>query len=150
LSLRSKGIAFKHCNFAQLTPVDQAGICSGASVFVAVHGAGISNVIFTPSECPLIEINFRRYWFCDEVCAKHFNGKLKFDQKCGRKWRNALKFHKADFHNLSYLLNRQYVEFEAEAYDSYRSRNPISRKKVFVDGAQLVTVIEQVWQSRLS
>jgi len=134
-------IPFKSLNFATLSPEDQASICSLARVFISIHGAGTSNLIFTPEDCPLIEINFRKYWFCDEVCDRHFSGELKYDERCDGGLNFMPEFHKADFHNLCQLLDKRYIEVEAEKYDGYRSRNPISRKKVFVDGDRLSLIV---------
>jgi hypothetical protein len=147
--LAKADIPFMGCNFTEMSPQDQVDICGGASVFVSVHGAGNANLIFTPEDCPLIEINFRRYWFCDEVCEEHFSGELKYNENCDGRLTFRPYFHKADFHNLCYLLNKRYIEVEAEMYEGFRSRNPISRMKVFVNGNKLVSIIEREYGETL-
>lgn len=141
--LASLEIPFKSCDFGSISPRRQAELCGGARVLVSAHGAGNSNVIFTPRSCSLVEVNFRKYWFCDGVCDEHFSGRLKYDQDCDGTLGWEPYFHKADFHNLCFLLGRRYVEVEAEAYAGYNARNPISRKKVFVGGDRLVSIIKR-------
>jgi hypothetical protein len=141
--LASLEIPFKTCDFGRISPRRQAELCGGARVLVSAHGAGNSNVIFTPRSCSLVEVNFRKYWFCDRVCDEHFEGRLEYDQDCGGTFYWGPSFHKADFHNLCFLLGRRYVEVEAEAYAGYTARNPISRRKVFVSGDHLVSIIKR-------
>ena len=60
-------IPFKFCCFDDMTPEEQYHICSESALFISAHGAACSNIIFTPSSTPLIEINFRKDWYCDPV-----------------------------------------------------------------------------------
>lgn len=141
--LSQTGIPFKACDFAKLAPADQAAICGGASIFVSAHGAGLSNMIFTPDDCNVMEFNFRKHWFCDPVCDAHYSGKLAQDKKCDGALTFQPNFHKADYSNLSRLLDKTYVELEVERYDGHRTRNPVGRKRLFVDGDGLVASIKQ-------
>jgi len=129
----------KVCNFEDMTPQEQAEACSKARVFISVHGAGTINLIFTPMSCPLLEVNFRKNWFCDPVCDAHYLSPDRLDSKCSHS-----VFHKSDFHNLCGLLGKPYTEVEAEYYgDGFIDRNPINRRSVYVDGEKLVNLIDQ-------
>jgi fructose-1,6-bisphosphatase/inositol monophosphatase family enzyme len=92
-----------------MTPEEQYHICSEAALFISAHGAACSNMIFTPSSTPMIEINFRKDWYCDPVCDQHYHNKISFDTKCNGQLLHA-EYHKADFHNLSHLLGKKYYE----------------------------------------
>ena len=138
----------KHCNFAQLSPQDQYDACANSAIIIMAHGAGCTNVIFTPKQTPLIEINFRKHWYCDLVCDDHFSGKISINQKCNGKLTCFNHFHKADYHNLCHLINKKYVEMEAIEYGgSFNTRNPISKQKIFIDGALLENYINQYLES---
>ena len=123
---------FMYCDFGQITPEEQYNICSNARIFISAHGAGCTNIIFTPNSTPLIEVNFRKHWYCDKVCDDHFHGNISMNEKCDGKLTYRPYFHKADYHNLCYLIDKKYIEIEAIKYDGgFLSRNPIS-KKIFI------------------
>lgn len=135
---------FKFCSFHEMTVEQQYEVCSKALVFISAHGAGCTNLIFTPLECPLIEINQRTHWYCDPVCDDHFFSKTKINEKCEGKLNYRESYHKADFHNLSYLVGKRYIEISPVKYEGvFQSRNPISKQKIFVDGISLVNSIKQ-------
>lgn len=139
-------LPFKWCNFETMTPEQQYEICSDSAIFVSAHGAGCTNMIFTPINTPMIEISFRTHWYCDNVCDDHFSGKISINEKCNgvfdtKKFYynpNAL-YYKADFHNLSCLLNKPYCEIQPVEYGGkFNGRNPISKQQIFVDGEDLI------------
>jgi len=133
----------KYCNFETISPEEQYNICSKAILFISVHGAGCTNCIFTPIECPLIEINFRNHWYCDPVCDDHFTGKININEKCSGTLNYHNIFHKADYHNLCYLIDKKYTEIEAVRYGGkFLSINPISKESIYIDGNNLVKIIE--------
>jgi len=142
-ALGKRGIPFKHCDFGTVSPHEQVEICRGASVMVGAHGAGLSNMIFTPRHCSVLEYNFRKYWYCDPVCDQHFSGALAYDEKCDSALTANRGFHKADFRNLSLLLDRTYKELDVVGFEGYHARNPIGRNFMIVDGQQLVVEIEK-------
>ena len=123
-------VPFMYCNFAKMKPEEQYDICKNACIFISVHGAGCTNLIFTPVNTPLIEINFRKHWYCDPVCDKHYKGEISMNIKCDGKLTYRPYFHKADYHNLCYLLGKGYLEIEVIKYDGgFIGKNPISKKK---------------------
>ena len=142
-ALDQRGIPFRCCDFSMMTPADQAQMCRGAKIFISAHGAGISNIIFTPRHCQVLEYNFRRYWNCDPVCDPHFHGVLTDHEECDGELTFKPYFHKADYHNLCRLLDRPYAELEVIRYDGFITRNPIDRRYLFVDGASLLVEIEK-------
>jgi len=65
--------------------------------------------------------------------------------KCDGKLSFRPYFHKADYHNLCYLLNKKYIEIEAVKYDGgFLSRNPISKKNIYIDGENLIQYIDKL------
>lgn len=136
---------FLYCNFAEMTPKQQYKMCNNASLFISAHGAGCTNLIFTPQTTPLIEINFRKHWYCDPVCDKHFHGKISMNKKCDGKLTYKPEFHKADYHNLCHLLGKKYIEIEAIKYDGgFVTINPISKKYIYIDGDHLIKKINKL------
>ncbi len=136
-------LPLKIANFAELDPQEQESICSGAKIFIAMHGAGLTNLIFTPPDCQIIEVNYRRHWYCDPVCDPHYNGMLAYDEDCGGPLTFKPEFHKADYHNLCGLLGKPYLEMEAERYEGYTQAIPICRKRIYVDSNKLIGYINQ-------
>jgi hypothetical protein len=133
---------FKFCNFENMTPEAQYEICSKALIFISVHGAGCTNLIFTPIECPLIEINFRKHWYCDPVCDDHLFKIVDINEKCNGQLTYSKEFHKADYHNLCYLIGKKYIEIESIKYkDGFNDKNPINKTKIYIDGQNLLNLI---------
>jgi len=128
----------KCCNFSIMTPQEQYDACANSALIIMAHGSGCTNVIFTPKQTPLIEINFRKHWYCDLVCDVHFYEKISINEKCNGKLTCLEHFHKADYHNLCYLIEKKYVEMEAVEYaGKFNTRNPISKQQIYVDGLLL-------------
>jgi hypothetical protein len=64
----------------------QAHAVSNARVLIACHGAGLTNMVFAPAKCHVIEVSFRGT----------------------DSWRlQRLRYHKADFHNLRPAFGRR-------------------------------------------
>lgn len=141
LKSQNLNLPLKTCCFDDLNVKEQYDICSKAIIFITMHGAACTNLIFTPLNTPLIEINFRTHWYCDGVCDDHFNGKISINEKCN----GTLMFpeyHKADYHNLCYLLGKKYYEISPIEYSGkFLNRNPISKENIFIDGDNLVKLI---------
>ena len=143
--LKTQQLTFpiKFCAFHEMTVEEQYEACSRALVFVSAHGAGCTNLIFTPIECPLIEVNQRTHWYCDPVCDDHFFNKTNINDHCQGKLNFRTAYNKADFHDLCYLIGKKYREISPVKYEGvFKSRNPISKQKIFVDGNILVNTIE--------
>lgn len=137
-------IPFQFCCFDDMTPEEQYEICSKAAIFISAHGAACTNIIFTPISTPLIEINFRKDWYCDPVCDNHFHNKISFDTRCNGPLLHP-EYHKADFHNLSYLLGKKYYEITPYKYGgTFRDRNPISKETIYIDGQYLLQLITKI------
>jgi len=143
-------IPFRFCCFDDMTPEEQYNICSEAAIFISAHGAACTNIIFTPISTPLIEINFRKDWYCDPVCDQHFHHTISFDTKCNGPLLHP-EYHKADFHNLSYLLGKKYYEITPDKYSGrFRDRNPISKENIHINGQYLVKLIQKITVLSLS
>jgi len=143
LSKKNFKLPIKVCSFHIMTPEEQYEACSKAAIFINAHGAGCTNLIFTPSNCPLIEVNFRKHWYCNPVCQDHRNFITSINEKCTKYLEEGTKpFFKADFHNLCKLINKKYTEVEVEKYKGIFSNNPIGKEILYVNGPDLVKLIE--------
>ena len=138
-------LPFKFCCFDDMNVQEQYDICSKAAIFISVHNAGCTNLIFTPLNCPLIEINYRKHWYCDPVCDDHLNNKISINKKCNGKLQYYPEYHKADYHNLCHLLGKKYVEIDPIEYGgTYIDRNPINKKRIYIDGENLVNIVNSL------
>jgi hypothetical protein len=134
-------IPIKTCCFDKMSIQEQYDICSGAKVFISMHGAACTNLIFTPQDVIFIEINFRTNWYCDPVCDDHFNCKIGINDKCNGKLLYP-NYHKADYHNLAYLLGRTYFEINPISYGGkFIDRNPISKENIYVNTKEIINII---------
>jgi hypothetical protein len=130
-----------------MTPQEQYDICSGAALFISAHGAACTNMIFMPISTPIIEINFRKHWYCDPVCDNHFHNKISFDTNCDGGLIHP-HYHKADFHNLSHLLGKKYYEITPDKYSGkFRDKNPISKENIHINGEYLIKLIIRITNS---
>lgn len=142
LEVFMKDYPIKVVDFGKMTPEDQYLACSKAKVFISAHGAGCTNLMYTPLDCPLIEINFRTHWYCDPVCDRHFLGELDINNPCGSQLK--IPFHKADYHNLCYAIGKPYHEIQAIKYEGITNRNPISKKRIYISGQVLIDAITNI------
>jgi len=137
-------IPYRYCCFDDMTPEEQYDMCSGAALFISVHGAACTNMIFTPVSTPLIEITFRKHWYCDPVCDGHFHQQIPFDTKCNGPLIHP-EYHKADFHNLCHLLGKKHYEITPDKYSGhFRDKNPISKENIHINGEYLVKLIHTI------
>ena len=142
LSGEDLGMEFRYCSFDEMSVEEQYEICSGAAIFIGAHGAGNTNMIFTPSNCRLLEINLRLHWYCDPVCKDHLENRISINSRCNGRLTYCSEYHKADYHNLCKLLGRGYNEITPVRYGGgFNSDNPISRQSIYIDGKRLVELL---------
>lgn len=147
-SLKNIGLPFKVCDFGNMTPEEQYDICSEAKVFICMHGAGCTNLMFTPKNTPLIEVGFETHWYCDPVCEEHFTGKISVNEKCNGKLHMRNFYHKNDYHNLCYLLGKPYYDIKPTRYGGgFISKNPITKRKVYVDSDEIIELARKLFLS---
>lgn len=126
-------IPFQIACFDDMTLQEQANVLGKTKVMLSCHGAANTNVFLLPDNGHLMEINFRKYWFCDPVCESHFNGTLPYKCKCDGELTYKPYFHKADYHNLAHLFGKKYTELTMENAEGFLDSNPINVQKVFID-----------------
>ncbi len=133
--------------FDEMTLHEQAVIVSKTKVMLSCHGAGNTNVFFLPSNGHLMEINFRKHWYCDPVCKLHSTGELPYTCKCDGKLTYRPYFHKADYHNLAHLFGKQYTELSIEDGEGFIDNNPINITKLYIDGNYVIKMMLSAMQS---
>lgn len=139
------GLPFKVCDFGKMTQEEQYDICSEAKVFICMHGAGCTNLIFTPKNTPLIEVSFQTHWYCDQVCEDHLLGKINMNEKCNGTLNTRKYYHKNDYHNLCYLIGKPYYEINPIRYGGgFINGNPISKRRVYVDSNQIIDLVNKL------
>ena len=142
------GVPFKVCDFGKMTQQEQYDMCSEAKVFICMHGAGCTNLIFTPKNTPLIEISFRTHWYCDPVCDDHLQGKILIHEKCNGKLQTCKEYHKNDYHNLCYLLGKPYYEINPVRYEGgFINNNPISKRRIYVNSNEIIQLSRKLFLS---
>ncbi|QNI46837.1 glycosyltransferase 61 family protein [Synechococcus sp. A15-60] len=136
--LAEVGIFLKVVVFEDLDPLDQWRAVGQARVLIGAHGSGLTNLVFTPVDCQVLEIDFRRLWNCDPLCEAHRSGRLASWESCSK---HPPEYHKADYHNLCGLYGRSYCALSALDSTGYVGSNPIDVSALIVSGNSL---LEQV------
>lgn len=137
-----QAIPFKIVCFDEIPLEEQALVLADTKVMLSCHGAGNTNVFLLPSNGHLMEINFRKHWYCDPVCEQHFAGTLPTTCRCEGQLTWRPYFHKADYHNLAKLFGKKYTELQLEYVDGFIDSNPINVMKVYVDSKYIMEHVE--------
>ena len=91
-------------------------------MLVACHGAGLTNMIFAPSDAHVVEVSFRGTdsW------------KLR-----------GMRYHKADFHNMAHVLNKGYTEVPCRSVEgTYGQEYPeIGVERVYVSAHKVIGAV---------
>lgn len=138
--LAAASIPFKTVVFEQLDPLDQWRAVSKARLLIGMHGSGLTNLVFTPEGCEVLEIDLRHQWTCDPLCDAHRSGSLAPGEACSAQ---PPTYHKADYHNLCGLYGRPYQALSAVSGSDYRGINPIDLSVFDVSGASLLARIKE-------
>ena len=138
-------IPFESVSFDNLTLYEQINYLKDVKILISIHGAALTNLIFLPKDSYVFEINFRTYWNCDPVCSKHKFNKISYTTKCDGKLSYKDYFHKADYHNLSQLFGKKYIEFDIEDANTFLTENHISLKNIFVNSDILINKINEIY-----
>jgi hypothetical protein len=141
--LAAASIPWRCVVLEELAPLDQWRAMAAARLLIGVHGSGLTNLVFTPEGCDVLEIDFRHHWTCDPLCDAHLRGQLAPGERCSA---TAPVYRKADYHNLSGLFGRVYQAMPALNLSGYRSANPIDVDSVAVSGEMLLLSIQARFQ----
>jgi hypothetical protein len=142
---QNNNIPFKVICFDTISLQEQAEALQDTKVMLSCHGAANTNLFFLPENGHLLEINFRKHWYCDPVCDDHFTNKINYTCKCNGKLTCKPYFHKADYHNLSKFFNKKYTELEFEYSDGFIDRNPINVKNIYVNSRYIMDKVLELF-----
>lgn len=124
-------------SFEDMSFPEQASIMARSRVFIAAHGAGMTNLFLLPDGAHVFEVGMRRHWYCHPVCAGHLEGVIEYVDRCGGSMSPWTGYHKADYHNLAKVCGIKYDEVELDDGGPFLDENPISIVNAFVDAQQL-------------
>jgi hypothetical protein len=135
---KQKEIPHKIVCFDDISLEQQAIALADTKVMLSCHGAGNTNVFLLPDNGHLMEINFRKHWYCDPVCKEHFEAELPTTCRCNGKLTWRPYFHKADYHNMSKFFGKKYTELELEYVEGFIDSNPINVRNVYIDSKYIM------------
>ena len=121
-----------------MDPIEQWRSLLSARLLIGAHCSGLTNLVFTPDGCHVLEIDLRRHFTCDPLCEAHRQGTLAPGEPCSNR---APAYRKADYHNLAGLFGRSYQSLSAEVVQGYRSANPIDVSTLRVRGEAVLAQI---------
>ncbi len=160
--LKKHNIPFKTANFDNASFEEQAEFLKDVKVLIACHGAVFTNLILLPQNASIMEVSFRRYWYCDPVCECHVSGKCLYKEDCHNRNNSINKYridektgnliyHKADYYNLSQLFGIGYKEILIEDASGYfknpgdKDYNPINLTNIYIDTNAMIDKIKKLY-----
>ena len=157
--LKNSNILFKIANFDNYTFEEQAEFLKDVKVMISCHGAAFTNLILLPQNATIMEVSFKKYWYCDPVCKGHLSGKYGYKEDCHTisnsryydKKNKKLIYHKADYYNLSQLFGIGYKEILIEDANEYfknpsdKDYNPINLTNIYIDSSALIDKIKTLY-----
>jgi len=157
--LKKLNIPFKMSNFDNASFEEQADFLKDVKVMIACHGAAFTNLILLPQNASIMEVSFRKYWYCDPVCQCHVSGQCPYKKDCHtvsdsrhyNKKTGKLDYHKADYYNLSQLFGIGYKEILIEDANGYfknpgdKDYNPINLTNLYIDTNAMIDKIKKMY-----
>ena len=157
--LKKLNIPFKMSNFDNASFKEQAEFLKDVKVMIACHGAAFTNLILLPQNASIMEVSFRKYWYCDPVCECHLSGRCAYKEDCHtvsnsryyNKKSGKLDYHKADYSNLSQLFGIGYKEILIEDANGYfknpgdKDYNPINLSNLYIDTNSMIDKIKKMY-----
>jgi hypothetical protein len=154
--LKKSNISFKSANFDNSTFEEQAEFLKDVKILIACHGAAFTNLVLLPQNATIMEVSFRKYWYCSPICDGHLSGKYDYKEDCHTisnsryydKKNKKLIYHKADYYNLSQLFGIGYKEILIEDANGYfknpgdKDYNPINLTNIYIDTNTMIDKIK--------
>ena len=154
--LKKINISFKIANFDNSTFEEQAEFLKDVKILIACHGAAFTNLVLLPQNATIMEVSFRKYWYCNPICNGHLSGKYDYKEDCHTinnsryydKKNKKLIYHKADYYNLSQLFGIGYKEILIEDANGYfknpgdKDYNPINLTNIYIDTNTMIDKIK--------
>ena len=157
--LKKLNIPFKVISFDDASFEEQANFLKDVKILIACHGAAFTNLFLLPKNATIMEVSFRRYWFCVPVCQCHITGKCDYKEDCHtisnsqfyNKKTGKLDFYKADYYNLSQLFGIGYKEILIDDGNGYfknptdKDYNPINLTNIYIDTNAIIDKIKKLY-----
>jgi hypothetical protein len=161
--LKKLNIPFKTTNFDNATFEEQADFLKDVKILIACHGTAFTNLFLLPKNASIMEVSFRKYWYCDPVCECHYSGKCAYKTDCHNRnkvinksrfdeKKNKLIYHKAEYYNLSQLFGIGYKEILIEDANGYFNdtttsdlNNPLNLTNIYIDTNAIITKINKLF-----
>ena len=157
--LQKLNIPFKTTSFDTATFEEQAEFLKDVKILIACHGAAFTNLFLLPKNATIMEVSFRRYWYCDPVCQCHVSRQCPYKKDChtisdSRHYNiktKKLEYHKADYYNLSQLFGIGYKEILIEDASGYfknpgdKDYNPINLTNIYIDTNAMIDQIKKLY-----
>ena len=144
---------------------DIANFVKDKQVLISPHWCDLTHLILLPNDATIIEITYSKHWYCDPVCKDHLSGKIPYDEDCHNRSslidignhnylinpgfnlsNSELYYHKADYHNLSVICCKNWIEFQLDYGKDYvldkGSYNPVYINELYVNTNKLINVIK--------
>ena len=157
--LKKLNIPFKTTSFDNASFEEQAEFLKDVKILIACHGAAFTNLFLLPKNASIMEVSFRRYWYCDPVCNCHVTEKCPYKKDCHtvsdshhyNKKTKKLDYFKGDYYNLSQLFGIGYKEILIEDASGYfknpgdKDYNPINLTNIYIDTNAMIDKIKQIY-----
>jgi hypothetical protein len=157
--LKKLNIPFKTTSFDNASFEDQAEFLKDVKILIACHGAAFTNLFLLPKNATIMEVSFRKYWYCDPVCQCHVSAQCPYKKDCHTvsdshhydKKTKKLDYFKGDYYNLSQLFGIGYKEILIEDASDYfknpgdKDYNPINLTNLYIDTNAMIDKIKKLY-----
>ena len=162
--LKKLNIPFKSTSFDNTSFDEQAEFLKDVKILIACHGTAFTNLFLLPKIATIMEVSFRKYWFCDPVCDCHYTGKCTYKTDCENRnkvinkytfdeKKEKLIYHKAEYYNLSQLFGIGYKEILIEDANGYFNdntntndiNNPINLTNIYINTNAVINKIRKLF-----
>ena len=157
--LKKLNIPFKTTSFDNATFEEQAEFLKDVKILIACHGAAFTNLFLLPKNASIMEVSFRKYWYCDPVCQCHIIAQCPYKKDCHtvsdsqhyNKKTKKLDYFKGDYYNLSQLFGIGYKEILIEDASGYfknpgdKDYNPINLTNIYIDTNAMIKHIQKMY-----
>ena len=162
-ALKKLNIPFKSTSFDNTSFEEQAEFLKDVKILIACHGSAFTNLFLLPKHASIMEVSFRRYWYCDPVCECHYSGQCAYKTDCQNRNKVINKYnfdenkykliyHKAEYYNLSQLFGMGYKEILIEDANGYFNdtttsdlNNPLNLTNIYIDTNAMITKIRKLF-----
>ena len=151
---------------------DIANFVKDKQILISPYWHDLTHLFLLPNNATIIELTYSKHWYCDPVCEEHLSGKKAYGEDCGNRYstygnryssrgnvsdnelnpyynieNSELYYYKAEYHNLSILCCKNWIEMPIDYGKDYRQYNGKYNNayinELYINTDKLVEIIKE-------